>query len=227
MSGLFVYPATGCFIGRKCRLPHVSLQMPRSYRPSVPTWKQAIAIACALYFLIVWIAPLFMLPFVNELPFVQEHDIYERLMFSAIGTLSVMGVLVSLGPKTLWRAAKLLEPNGSQLRKLGHWAGVIGGLSMFTFFAALLSGNTLGLISSVLPSQPYKEIVVLDSVEFNGAKYRSASLRYTSEKDGKPRYLVISKRLFEYPKFAPGDVLELHGEQGLVGVYITGFRREG
>ena len=168
-----------------------------------------------------------MLPFVNELPFVQERDIYERLMFSVIGTLFVMGVLISMGPQKVWRAAKSQEPNGSKLKRLGHWAGVIGGVAMFTCTAAWLSGNTLGLIARVIPSQPYKETVVLDSVEINGSKYRSASLRYKGPQDGKPRYLVLSKRLFDYPQFAPGDILELYGEQGLIGIYITSFRREG
>lgn len=190
-------------------------------------WKQAIAIACALYFLCAWIAPLFMLPFVNELPFVQERDINERLLFSVIGTLFVIGVLFSLGPQKVWRVAKSQEPDRSRLQKLGHWAGVIGGAAMFTYTAASLSGNSLGLIARILPSQPYKETVVLDSVEFNGSKHRSALLRYTSQKDGKLRYLVLSKRLFDYPKFASGDVLELYGEQGPVGIYITSFRRGG
>lgn len=191
-------------------------------------WKQAIAIACALYFLFVWIAPVLMLPFVNVLPFVQERDVYERLMFSVLGTLFILGVLVSLGPQNVWRVAKSQVPAGSQLKKLGHWVGVLGGMTMFTCGAAWLSGNTFGLIARVLPSQSYKETVVLVSVKFNGSRNRSSvSLRYKGQQDGKSRYLVLSKRLFDYPKFAPGDIVELYGEQGPVGIYITGFRRVG
>lgn len=212
------------------RLPlnsDVSLQMPRTQEPLVPIWKQVIVLACALYCLLVWIVPLFMVPFVNELPFVQERDIYKRLMFSAIGTLLVVVVLVSLGPQKMWHVARSQEPNGPRLKKLRHWIGVMAGITMFTYTGAWLSGNIFGLISRALPCQPYKETVVLDSVEFNGSKYRSASLRYKSQQDGEARYLVLSRRLFDYPRFAPGDVLELSGEESVVGVYIKSFRREG
>jgi hypothetical protein len=80
------------------------------------------------------------------------------------------------------------------------------------------------LISLALPSTAYKETVVLDSVEFHGSRYKSAVLRFRNQRNGKLQNVELSKRMFEYQTFSPGNALELYGKQGVVGVYITGFR---
>lgn len=202
--------------------------MRRPLLGTVPRWKLAIASGCVLYMLLAWVMPLFMLPFVNVLPFVHERDAYERVALSAVGSVLVLSVLVALDPRRVLDGVRSQAPRGKRWKSLSHWLGVALGFGMFTVAAGAWSANALGLLARVLPGHEYHETVVLDSVDFSdgSTKYKAASLRYRSTVDGRARYLVISKRLFDYPRFSPGDVLELRGKAGLAGVYVTDVRRQ-
>lgn len=199
--------------------------MRRASSVSIPKWKQAVALMCTAYFLLVWCLPIFMLPFVYELPFVQEHNFWERLVVSSLGTVLVLTVLISLNPHRILRVVKSHEPAGPSWRKVQHWLGVMGGFVMFSAGSAAFSANLFGVVGRVLPTETYQEKVVLESVEFLGSRHKSVALSYRSSVDGGVRYLVLSKRLFDYPHFSPGDVLELSGERSFVGTYVSEFRR--
>lgn len=166
-----------------------------------------------------------MLPFVYELPFVHERNFWERLVVSSLGTLLVLTVLISLDPQRILRVVKSQEPIEPRWRKVQHWLGVIGGFVMFTAGAAAFSANLFGVVGRVLPTETYREKVVLESVEFQGSRHKSVALSYRSSVDGGVRYLVLSKRLFDYPHFSPGDVLELSGERSFVGTNVSEIRR--
>lgn len=180
-----------------------------------------MASACASYALVVWVLPVFMLPIVNVLPFVHERDLLHRLSFSVAGSLLIVASLVALD---LRRIARATASVGSTWQKVKHRVGIALGLAMFTYLGADLSANTLGLAAKLLPGEPYRETVVLSAVAFSGSRYKSASVEYLDSRIGAGRYLVLSKRLFEYPAFTPGDVVELTGKSGPVGIYVNELR---
>lgn len=190
--------------------------MPRTAARRVPLWKQAVAVACLLYALLAWVVPTFMLPFVNILPFVQEKKFLERLPFSVLGSAAVAATL------TVMNGGKIPgSPTDSNTReKLRYWFGIIVGLAMFTTMGAALSANSFGLVTKVLPYEPFEVKASIDGVEHSGSRYKSVELRYRDASTGANRYLVLSKRLFDYPKLQPGDVVEFRGRKTAIGVYV-------
>lgn len=186
----------------------------------IPNWKQALAIACILYAALAWVLPVFMLPFVNILPFVHERSVLERLPFSVAGSVLMTLTLIGLNggrvpPGTLVR--------GGKRERLTHWLGVSAGLAMFTYFGAALSANVLGIAAKVLPHQDYRAEVMIEAADYYGSRYKSVVLEYKEPKTSEARYLTISKRLFSYPVLKPGDVVELRGGKSIVGVYVDEF----
>lgn len=179
--------------------------------------------SCAAYLALAWVLPVLMTPFVNVLPFVHKHDAVERLWISSLATLFVTVVLVAMNPRSSFRSFKSSTGGASLSKRCRNWVGVLAGLAMFTCSAAWLSANPLGLAARVLPGTAYDEIVVLDNVESRGSRYRAAVLDYRSPEDGTPRYLVLSRRLFDYPKLTAGDVVRLRGRATTIGVYVTGL----
>lgn len=195
--------------------------MPDARPGSLPRWKLLVAGACVAYLLVAGILPVLMLPFVNVLPFVHERGFVDRLLLSSIGTVTVLVTLLALDRRRWMGGVASLAPQGAWWRTVQHWFGVVGGFAMFTAGAAWLSPNSCGLLARVLPSQPYREVVVLESVAHGGTGRRAAvSLVYRDRADGHPRYLVLSGRLFDDPRVVPGDVVELRGEAGPVGIYV-------
>jgi hypothetical protein len=192
---------------------------------SVPKWKQAVALMCAAYFLLVWCLPVFMLPFVNLLPFVHERNFWERLLVSSMGSVFVMTLLVTLGPSRGLRAFRSQDASESRWRAVQHWLGLALCFVLATAMSAFVSANLLGAIAHALPGEAYREKVVLESVEFGGSKYKSVNLSYRNPVDNGLRYLVLSKRLFNYPLLSPGDVVELVGQRSAAGFYVSEFRR--
>jgi hypothetical protein len=201
--------------------------MTNTRRRTIPKWKQAVALGCILYVLIGWILPIFMLPLVNILPFIHERDFLERLIVSSAGTFVVLAVLVAMDPQKIWKIAKSQVSNRTLKERFVHWASVICGFTMFTCTAAWLSANTFGLAVRILPSHPYSEAVVLESVEFGDSKYRSVTLRFKRGPEAKMHSVVLSQRLFDYPRFKAGEVLELKGEHGILGVSVFSFSQKG
>jgi hypothetical protein len=200
--------------------------MPHYAFTQAPRWKQALAVICLLYVLGVWVLPLLMLPFVHILPFVHQTTVLERLPASVIGTsFLIVAFLVLNGatPRARGAASGGKQGNANWKGAVSHWLGVFAGLAMFTYTAAAFSGNLFGLAAKILPREPYSAKVVIDAASHSGSRYRSVTLEYNDPVSGARSYLVLSARLFDYPAFQPGDVVELRGYSTLIGIYVTGF----
>ncbi len=190
---------------------------------STPRWKHLVAIACVGYLLVAGVLPVLMIPFVNVLPFVHERGFAERLVWALAGTVLAVGTMVALDPRRMWQGQVSLAPRGSRWQAFTHWLGVLAGFALLTAGTAWTSPNLFGLATRVLPSEPYREVVVLESARQEGSgRRRSLALVLRAPGDASPRYLELSGRLFGDPDLEPGDVVELRGEAGPVGVYVTG-----
>ena len=193
--------------------------MVRVNRSRVPKWKQAVALCCLLYAIAVWVVPVFMLPFVNVLPYVHERNVLERLPFSIAGSIAFIAILAAMNKGKL-----PATPLASTFKaKVTHWVGVLAGLSMFTYSGAEFSPNLFGLAARLLPHQSHTVQVPIESVNYSGSRYKSVALQYKDPMTNEPRYLVLSKRLFDYPKMERGDILELREQRTLLGSYIQDF----
>jgi hypothetical protein len=186
----------------------------------IPRWKQAVAVACALYAIAAWVLPLLMLPFVNVLPFVHERSFTERLSISVAASVAVVVALAAIN------RGRLLEGFAGQSRRglLTNRLGAVAGLSLFTFAGAALSANTLWLAAKLLPSEPFTTRASVESAKYQGSRYKSVALLLRSQDAGGLLYVVLSKRLFDYPVLHEGDQLELRGERSAVGAYLTQVR---
>ncbi|WBY01293.1 hypothetical protein PE066_17785 [Ramlibacter tataouinensis] len=173
-----------------------------------------------VYAATVWALPVFMLPFVNILPFVHERGVVDRLFFSMAGSALLVAVLLGLNGG---RPPKEASVGGTTRQKVLHWIGVISGLAMFTYSGAALSPNLFGITTKLLPQQTYTARVSIDSAEYYGSRYKSVALEYRDDITREPRHLVISKRLFDYPHLKSGDVVELRGRRTVLGDYVDGL----
>ena len=136
----------------------------------MPKWKHAAAVACAVYAGVAWAVPVFMLPFVNVLPFVHDRAFLERLPFSVVGSVLVVVTLAALNRARIPSNAGI---HATGRERLVHRLGEIGGLVMFTLIGAALSANTLGLMAKALPSEEFETVVVVREVDHQGSRYRS------------------------------------------------------
>jgi hypothetical protein len=91
--------------------------------------------------------------------------------------------------------------------------------------AAWLNANFLGSLAWASPGQPYTERFKIEHTQLSGSKYRSVNLDLVSLKDQKRYSLVLSKRLFNYPKFISPDQIVLYGKETVFGVYIERFEQ--
>lgn len=190
--------------------------MRRSRSRRVPLWKQAIAISCLLYVMLVWVLPVFMLPFVNMLPFEHEKSLLERLPFSIAGsTLLVLALLVLNGGRLPGSPRR-----ESSLQSARHWLAVGAGLTMFTVAGAALSANLFGSLSMILPGKSFRQQTTLSIVAPSGSRYKSLKVEYNDVEIGSPRYLILSKRLFDYPDLRSGSQVVLGGKETAIGRYI-------
>ncbi len=192
--------------------------MNRGRFSQLPKWRQALLVVCLAYVTIVWALPVFMLPFVNVLPFVHERSVLERLPFSIVGSALLLLTLFAASGERLTPGGTV---SGGLRQKAAHWVGVIAGLAMFTFSGAALSANIFGLAAKFLPHENYRSTVVIDSADHHGSRRGWVSLEYKESTAGEARHLVISRQLFDYPVLQPGDRVELRGERSLIGVYVT------
>jgi hypothetical protein len=179
-------------------------------------------IGCGVYFIVVWVLPIIMLPFVKALPYLQERDLLGRLFFSGLGTIVVLGAMYLLGVSGFSKSFAMWT--SVRWETIKHLIGVLLGLAVFTFSGAALSANYLGPLVKYLPGSEYQSIAKIENAKFSGTRNQSVSLSLRDRSDGVVRHLVLSKRLFEYPPFKRGDVLALYGKKGLIGVYVTGFK---
>jgi hypothetical protein len=190
--------------------------MKRGARKHIPLWKQAVAIACLLYATLVWVLPVFMLPFFNVLPFEHEKTFLERLPFSLLGSALVILATVMMNRRSLTGSVNI----GDTLQTARHWSGILGGLVMFTLSGTALSANLWGSLTKIIPDHSFTLQTTLEAVDYSGSRYKSMKLEYKDVETGGLRYLTLSRRLFDYPELRPGNVVVLHGKETAVGRYI-------
>jgi hypothetical protein len=190
-------------------------------KKSPPRWKQFLALGCVLYWLLAWVLPTLLLPFVNVLPFVHHADFPKRLLVSTAGTVLSLCIMYWLVPKRT--TTSLRFANFTKWEKRKESLVLILGLALFTYMGAWVSANSIGTLARAFPSVPYHEQVVIENVTYEGSKYKSVSLVVRNQKNCELRYLTLSKRLFEYPRFKSGDTLTLIGWETLLGSYVTEF----
>jgi hypothetical protein len=189
----------------------------------LPRWRQALALTSAAYALLAWALPTLMLPFVSILPFVHERDVLERLRLSALGSALVILALFAVSGSRIPTPGEIHRElrQGATL-----WLGVVVGFAMFTYAAAELSANILGLAARILPGENYRATVVIDAADDHGSgRHKSVSLEYKDPDSDEPRYLVLSRRLFGDPVLKPGDRVELRGARSMAGIYVREFSR--
>jgi len=195
--------------------------MSRRKLKSVPIWKQGIALLCAVYLIAVWVIPVFLLPFVNVLPYVHQATFLQRFLGSCVGTAIVFLTLFALGPKQFLR--NMSSAPATRWERAKHWLALALGFAMFTYMGAELSPNLFGALTHALPGNAYEESFQVEDATTHGSRYRSVSLVLRSHPNEASRYLVISKRLFDYPQIRRGDVLKVSGRKTAVGIYVTNF----
>jgi hypothetical protein len=161
---------------------------------------------------------MFMMPFGGILPFVHESSLHKRLLYSMFATALVSATLLTIAPRRVRKAAM---PTGTLRNRLRDVFGIAVGLCLFTYCAAEFSPNLFGLAASVLPGDVSSRRVVIHDAEYRGSRLRAVTLTYKDPVDGAFRYLVLSKRLFGYPKLGRGDPVNLHVKHTLVGGYVT------
>jgi hypothetical protein len=218
-------------LGRSATLKHrwLALRYPRSAmkRPKsndIPAWKQILAGCAGMYFLVVWALPIFMSPFVSILPYVHHMDFLHRLIVSISFSFLAVGILYSLDPKNFLSIYRSGSADSSKWKRTKHGVGLLVGFTMFTYAGADLSPNLFGALTRVFPSSEYEKTVEIVNAELSGSKYKFVSLTLKDDEDGKVLYLVLAKRLFDYPRFKAGDTLRLHGMENFVGAYVTDFK---
>lgn len=190
--------------------------MPRREYADVPLWKQALAPLILAYALVAWALPVLLLPFVTVLPLVHERTFLERLPFSVFGSLVVIAAMVVLnGGRRPGRPVA-----GSAREALGFWIGVSAGFALFTIAGAALSANIFGPLAKILPGEAFAVQVSVEAADYSGSRRPSLGLDYRDPRTGTPRYVTLSKRLFDYPMLRPGDVIQLRGRSTLAGQYI-------
>ena len=130
------------------------------------------------------VGPLFLLPFVNVLPYLQTQQLPERLLWSfSLWTLAALLWFVASSPKQKRSVMSFVD---------GGWKGAAGsllGLMMFIYAAAWFSANTFGSLVKIFPGDPYVSRFEVIAVESSGSKYKSLTLDLKSQQ-GRKTYSV-------------------------------------
>ncbi len=188
-------------------------------RRILPKFLGVIGMTAAL---LAWLVPVFMLPFVNVLPYLHTTPIAHRVGLSAL--LYLLACMVARGAMTQqqWR--------GVRDQTLRTWKEVLGvglGVLMAIYLAAALSGNTLGLLVRAIPGKKVVlEFVVVES-KASGSNFKATKLVLSSPSDQQFYEVVLSKRVFgEIPKIKPGDRFKIEAVENLLGTYVNRFAVE-
>lgn len=157
--------------------------------------------------------PILMLPFVKVLPVLQLNNMWHRSPVY-IGLLLGTFALGYLGAKIENR--RLMIKTLTENKK----SNVIGALA-FVLGGAMTTANTIGILVKALPNEPYKKQVEVISVEPQGSKQQSLTLK--DDQLSVLFNLEMADVLFHYrnqPDLQVGDTLLLNGKENSFGVYI-------
>jgi hypothetical protein len=162
--------------------------------------------------------PVLLLPFVNVLPFLETHTFADRFVVAL--AMLVCAVTTAWVTSTSNRRRQIVRMH------LPEWHQkvlAVPVLAVAAAFAAMLSANTLGSLAWASPGRPYTQSFSIVGIVPGGSKYRSVELQLSSTGDLTRRSVVLSKRLFNYPKFQVGSQITLVGKSTIFGVYVERF----
>jgi hypothetical protein len=181
-----------------------------------------LGIASMVAAFLAWLVPVFMLPFVNVLPYLHTTPIAHRVGLSAVFYLLACAIAKWAMTQQQWSAVR-----NRTLRTWKEVLGVVLGLLMAIYAAAALSGNTLGLLVRAIPGKEVvRELVVVKS-KTSGSSFKATKLELSSS-DQQFYEVALSKRIFgEIPKIKPGDKIKFETVENLFGTYVTRFEIKG
>lgn len=175
----------------------------------------------ALNILFGWVLPILLIPFANALSYLQVKAFEERLAWSiALSCVAVFCCYAGASKRSRTLATAMIAGWGDKV-------SVAATLCAVTFLAAELSANSLGVFAKLFPGEVY--MASFDVMESESSRLRNAaiSLKLRSKIDGNIYYLKLSKRLFDYPEIAAGDVVMLRGTRNDFGVYVDVYELKG
>ncbi len=175
----------------------------------VPAWKQLIALLIVLYLFLSLFLPTVIALFFNTLPYVHNISFQYRFVISACSLILITIVLYALDPRQFVNSS------------IRNWFKSIAGILLFSYAMATFNANLMGLLTKISPGVKFQEQVTIVKTSFY--KSHSVSLELKEEKTKKSLYLVLSSRLFYYPRFKNGDILILHGKKNIFGSYIMSY----
>lgn len=185
-----------------------------------PLWLRSVAGVLLLTSFSSAIVPLFMLPFINILPYLQTLPLWERLLWSTM--LTLVAILFGFIATTKKQRRSIAALTMSSWKDIA-WGAL--GCVMFIFAAAALNDNLFGSLVKIFPNDPYIARFEVTTAEFFDSRNKSVTLGLKAQSNGKLHYLTLSKRLFDYPKFQRGDVLILKGRRNIFGTYVESFEK--
>jgi hypothetical protein len=164
-----------------------------------------------------WLVPVFMLPFVNVLPYLHTTALSHRLGWSAAFYAVVCLIARAVITRQQWNAVRRRTFQGWK-----NTLGVLLGLLMAVYAAASLSANTLGLIVKALPGEHFSRDFVVTMAKTTGSNFKAVELELQSPSNQHSYEITLSNRPFgTLPTFKPGDLIRFEGTQNLFGSYVS------
>jgi hypothetical protein len=190
---------------------------PANLRPLTVRAAGALVVLLAFFS---WIWAVALLPFANVLPYLQERSLAERALLSA--------AFFAFASSAAWWGQTPKQWKSFSSSHLNGWKGKLGmlvALIFLTYSTAELSANIWGSLAKLSPGRPYSESHEVMAAKASGSKYSSVELQLRGQ-DRKIRFLTLSRKLFDYPKFQAGEVVLLYGKRTVFGVYVSEFRHQ-
>jgi hypothetical protein len=181
-------------------------------------FRRCIGVISLLVAFLAWLIPVFMLPFVNVLPYLHATPLWHRFVWSAVFYVLAFAVARAMMTDLQWQAIRVRT-----LRDRKEVIGVLLGLLLAVYLAANLSANTLGVLTEALASDSFARDLVVTSSKSTGSSFKAVQLELLSLPPESSYYeITLSKRSFgDVPVLKSGDLIRIEGTQNVFGVYVS------
>lgn len=160
-----------------------------------------------------WILPVVSLPFAAVLPVLQVLSLGERFLLSLLASVVGIGCCY-LGATKQRRSASM-----ASFRSWRDVVTVFFAFIGFSFLAADLSANSVGLLAWLAPGENYSSKFSVLSAHYS-SKRNTLDLELRDISDGSLAELKLSKALVAIQRVEEGNVISLAGKKNLFGIYI-------